>query len=66
MATVTETTIPPLAAGDKLTRDEFLRRWEAHPEIKNAELIGGMVFMPSEKDNDVSGWFWFYKTMTQR
>jgi len=47
MATATELRVPPLAAGDKLTREEFLRRWEAHPEIKLAELVGGLVFMPS-------------------
>ena len=38
---------PPLNAGDTLTRDEFLARWEAQPEIKFAELIGGLVFMPT-------------------
>lgn len=42
MGTAGEQQVPPLAAGDKLTRAEFLRRWEAHREIKNAELIGGM------------------------
>ena len=47
MGTMVEDGVPPLEAGDKLTRAEFLRRWEAHPEIKKAELIGGMVFMPS-------------------
>ena len=31
MATAVEHRIPPLAGGDKLTREEFLRRWEAHP-----------------------------------
>ena len=36
-----------MAAGQKLTREEFLRRWEAMPELKNAELIGGVVCMPS-------------------
>lgn len=38
---------PPLAAGDRLTRAEFERRYEAHPEIKKAELIEGIVYMPS-------------------
>src|SRR5262245_32577312 len=33
--------VPPLAAGDQLTREDFLRRWEADPKIKIAELIGG-------------------------
>lgn len=37
--------IPPLNQGDHLTREEFERRWELHPEIKKAELINGMVFI---------------------
>jgi len=44
MATVErELEIEPLVAGDRLTREEFLRRWEAIPELKKAELIGGGV-----------------------
>jgi len=39
--------IPPLVDGEKLTREEFLRRWEAMPEVKRAELLEGVVFMPS-------------------
>lgn len=39
--------VPTLRSGDRLTRDEFLRRWEALPEIKRAELIDGVVYMPS-------------------
>lgn len=42
-----KTDIEPLVAGDKLTVDEFLRRWETMPELKKAELIGGVVYMPS-------------------
>jgi Uma2 family endonuclease len=38
---------PRLRAGDHLTRDEFLDRWENEPTIKFAELIGGVVYMPS-------------------
>ena len=71
MAMTVEQRIPPLVAGDKLTREEFLRRWEAHPEIKNAELLGGIVFMPSplslehaETDGDVGGWLFSYKVAT--
>jgi Uma2 family endonuclease len=30
-----------------LARFEFERRYEAHPEIKKAELIDGVVYMPS-------------------
>jgi hypothetical protein len=43
MVALVEQRVPPLAPGDKLTRAEFLRRWEAHAEIKKAELIGGTV-----------------------
>ena len=45
------TTIDDRPAASKeattLTLDEFLHRWEQHPEIKYAELIGGIVYMPS-------------------
>ena len=40
--------LPPLLRdGDRLTRDEFLRRWERMPDLKRAELIDGIVSMPS-------------------
>jgi len=38
---------PPLEAGDRLSRAEFERRYAAHPEIKKAELIEGVVYMAS-------------------
>jgi Uma2 family endonuclease len=38
---------PPLNAGDRLSRAEFERRYQAHPEIKKAELIEGVVYVPS-------------------
>ena len=41
------TTPPPLNPGDRLSRAEFERRYHAHPEIKKAELIEGVVYMPS-------------------
>ena len=40
-------TAPVLANGDRLTRDEFERRYEALPHVKKAELIEGTVYMPS-------------------
>jgi Uma2 family endonuclease len=40
-------TLPPLRAGDRLTRAEFERRYEAMPHVKKAELIEGVVHMPS-------------------
>jgi Uma2 family endonuclease len=39
--------IPPLEAGDHLTRDEFERRYSAMPALKKAELIEGVVHMPA-------------------
>lgn len=70
MATVEED-IAPLIAGDKLTRDEFMRRWEAMPSIKFAELIGGVVYMPSplsinhgSRDNKISAWLAVYAAYT--
>ncbi len=66
MATV-EQHIPPLVGGDYLTVGEFLRRWEAMPEVKKAELIGGIVYMPSplswehaSMENQVSCWLGFF------
>jgi Uma2 family endonuclease len=38
---------PPLEPGDHLTRDEFERRYEAMPGLKKAELIEGVVYIPS-------------------
>jgi len=39
--------IPPLASGDRLTRAEFERRYEATPENLKAELIEGVVYVAS-------------------
>jgi len=39
--------VPPLESGDHLSRAEFERRYEAHPEIKKAELIEGVVYVAS-------------------
>src|SRR5207302_11483482 len=71
MAVGLEPRVRPLVAGDKLTKEEFLRRWEAHPEIKNAELIGGIVYMASpvsvehgDMDGDVGGWLSMYRVAT--
>ena len=46
MSTITPTA-PPLVPGQRLTREEFLRRWEQMPDLKRAELIAGIVYMPS-------------------
>jgi len=41
------TRIPVLENGDRLTRCEFERRYTARPDIRKAELIEGVVHMPS-------------------
>ena len=38
---------PPLEAGDHLTRAEFERRYDAMPDLHKAELVEGIVYMPS-------------------
>lgn len=43
----TESKIPNLESGDRLSAAEFLHRYEAMPEVKKAELIHGTVFMGS-------------------
>jgi Uma2 family endonuclease len=63
---------PPLVAGDYLTRAEFERRYHAQPELKKAELIEGIVYMPSpvradkhgDPHFDLIGWLGFYRMMT--
>lgn len=71
MATAFESEVAPLNPGDKLSRAEFLRRWEAHPEIKNAELFGGIVYMASpvsvqhgDKEGQLGGLFLVYSAAT--
>lgn len=66
-----ERIIPPLRAGQRLTVKEFLRRWEAMPDLKFAELIDGMVYMPSpltsdhgRKDFRIVGWLAAYIAAT--
>ncbi|MFO0926368.1 MAG: hypothetical protein U0736_04925 [Gemmataceae bacterium] len=56
--------VPPLLAGDHLSRAEFLRRWDALPDLKRAELIGGVVYMrrpsvpttPGRTTTSAPGW----------
>src|SRR5207253_2363767 len=64
--------IPALEPGDRLTRDEFERRYEAMPNLKKAELIEGIVYMPSAvrayrhgmPHADVIGWLSVYRAAT--
>jgi Uma2 family endonuclease len=63
---------PPLEAGDHLTRCEFERRYEAMPEMKKAELIEGVVHMPSpvrlqshaEPHASIMAWLGVYRAST--
>jgi len=63
---------PPLTAGDRLTRPEFERIYLAHPEINRAELIEGVVYMPSpvrfaqhgQPHSDVMAWLGVYRAAT--
>lgn len=45
MLTSSAKTIPPLENGDRLTRDEFERRYATMPDGVKAELIEGIVYM---------------------
>ena len=44
-----------LETGDHLTREEFHRRYSARPDIKKAELIDGVVYVPSPLRGDHHG-----------
>ena len=44
---VRSTSAASLENGDRLTRAAFERRYEARPDLKKAELIEGVVYMPS-------------------
>ncbi|WP_017303181.1 Uma2 family endonuclease [Spirulina subsalsa] len=65
-------TIFPLENGDKLTRNEFERRYNAMPNLKKAELIEGIVYMASplritnhgEPHARIITWLGFYKAFT--
>jgi Uma2 family endonuclease len=46
-APVAGSDVPVLEPGDRLTREEFERRYAAMPGLKKAELIEGVVYMPS-------------------
>jgi Uma2 family endonuclease len=65
--------IPPLRDGDRLSRDEFERRYDAMPHLKKAELIEGVVSVPSpvgcehhgEPHSTLGGWFFLYRARTR-
>ena len=63
---------PPLNSGDHLSRAEFERRYEAHPEIKKAELIEGVVYVATpvrfeqhgRPHSDAITWLGVYRSAT--
>lgn len=64
--------IPPLVHGDRLTREEFERRYEAMSHVHKAELLDGVVYMPSPVNQRrhgrphfrLIGWLATYETAT--
>lgn len=64
--------ILPLENGDKLTCAEFERRYDAMPQVKKAELIEGIVYMPAalrlkshgEPHAYIMTWLGVYKAAT--
>lgn len=60
-----------LETGDRLTREEFHRRYELRPDLKKAELIDGVVYVPSpvsaphaEPHASLMGWLVAYVATT--
>lgn len=61
-----------LESGDRLSREEFERRYERMPHLKKAELIEGIVYMPSplrarshgRPQNDLGAWLAVYASET--
>ncbi len=67
-----EAILPPLENGDRLTRAEFERRYEAMPGLKKAELVEGVVYVPSpvryiqhgRLSSDIEIWLGTYRIAT--
>ncbi len=72
MSVSPSTKVPPLESGDRLTRHEFERRYQAMPYIKKAELVEGVVYVasPVRMANHgrphavLVGWLMVYKAAT--
>jgi Uma2 family endonuclease len=62
----------PLENGDRLTRVEFMRRYDTMPDLKKAELIEGVVYVPSPvrqkhlgtPHSHLIGWLFSYRAGT--
>ncbi|NBD17468.1 MAG: Uma2 family endonuclease [Cyanobacteria bacterium] len=65
---------PILENGDRMTRNEFERRYHQMPNVKKAELIEGIVYVASplryqqhgQPHSDVVGWLTVYRAATPR
>ena len=64
-------TLPPLEAGQHLDQPTFHERYEAMPPETRAELVGGIVYMPSpmrrdhgDSDHPVAAWLSRYEQYT--
>jgi hypothetical protein len=67
----TQALVRPLESGDNLGAIEFLRRYEAMPDVKKAELIEGTVYIHASvrlahgvSDSIVRGWLGLYAART--
>ncbi|NJP11012.1 MAG: Uma2 family endonuclease [Leptolyngbyaceae cyanobacterium RU_5_1] len=64
--------IPELESGDRLSRYEFERRYNAMPHLKKAELIEGVVYVAAalrfrshgQPHGNIIGWLWTYQVAT--
>jgi Uma2 family endonuclease len=43
-------TVPPLIEGDRMTTDEFFRRYDADKSVVRAELINGVVYVNARRE----------------
>jgi Uma2 family endonuclease len=67
-----EAILPPLENGDRLTRAEFERRYEAMPHLMKAELVEGVVYVSSpvrythhgQPNRHVETWLGVYEAAT--
>jgi len=62
---------PPLCDGERMSRNEFLMRWQLLPDLKHAQLLDGTVYMASPVSTkhgafhlDFNCWLATYKART--
>jgi len=66
--------LPILENGDRVTREEFERRYHRMPKVKKAELIEGIVYVASplryqkhgQPHSDIMTWLGIYRAATPR